>query len=316
MLVVKSSNIEYITNTVNDFSKSSQSANVVDIAAFNSPNQIVLSGHLESLTSLMELFKNNAIDSQLLPVSHAFHSSLMNPMLEEFEKVASSIQYNEIKKYAMVSNLDGKLLYDRNKSNIGSDEAAEDHDDNQYLEINSTYWKKHITSPVDFFSGIKTLQKLGCTTFIEIGPHPILLSLGMQSLDKKEGNTNSSIWLPSLKRKVNDWQSLLESLGKIYTNGTNVNWKAFHYPNLSYLNKVPLPSYPFQRQRYWPEIANQSKSLVNSDWLYEIAWEPQPLLLNKIFTDIQYTSFSSWIYPAQLPLKTLKIGIMIQYIIS
>ncbi|MGZ4850164.1 MAG: SDR family NAD(P)-dependent oxidoreductase, partial [Candidatus Bathyarchaeia archaeon] len=275
MLVVKSNNIAYITNTVNDFVKSSESTNIVDIAAFNSPNQIVLSGHLESLSSLMELFKNNAIDSQLLPVSHAFHSSLMNPMLEEFEKIASSIQYNEIQKYAMVSNLDGKLLYNRSKSNLGN---AEDENDNEYREINSSYWKEHITSPVDFLSGIKTLQKLGCTTFIEIGPHPILLSLGMQSL-KNEDNANPTIWLPSLKKRVNDWHSILESLGNIYTNGANINWKAFHSANLSHLNKVQLPSYPFQRQRYWPEVANQNKSLVNSDWLYEIAWEPEPLLV-------------------------------------
>jgi 8-amino-7-oxononanoate synthase len=194
----------------------------VAIAATNSPNNTVLSGERKGVETLLEQLTDQGIGYKLLPVSHAFHSPLMNPILQEFEEIAAQIQY-QTPKIFWISNLTGMAISEENP-------------------INASYWVKHLRQTVRFSEGIQTLKQLGFTLFVEIGPHPTLSILGQQC------TPNYGTWLPSLHRQQDDWQILLNSLATLYVHGINPNWKAV-YGEQPY-QRLSLPTYPFARQSY------------------------------------------------------------------
>lgn len=178
---------------------------VVGIAAINSPQQIVISGDLEALTRIVNELKEQGIRCTLLQVSHAFHSDLMLPMLDEFTTVAKNLHYHPAK-MAVISNVTAK----------------------QIDKIDAQYWHEHITAPVNFMGGIKTLVEEGCTAFIEIGPQPILLTMAMHSVSKEQAEKFT--WSSSLRRNKDTWATLIESLTKLEEGGIVVDWKKVNAP--------------------------------------------------------------------------------------
>ncbi len=205
----------------------------VTIAAFNGPNSIVISGESEAITKICTKLESAGIKTKKLLVSHAFHSPLMEPMLTEFEKVAKEITYNRAK-ISLISNVTGK--------EVGT-------------EISSAqYWVAHVRQPVKFAQSMKTLEKEGYETFLEIGGQPILLGMGRQCVTQSEGE-----WLPSLRPGVDEWEQMLSSLGKLYVKGAKIDWSGFE-SNYN-RQKIALPTYPFQRERYWVET--QKNQLLN-----------------------------------------------------
>ena len=108
------------------------------------------------------------------------------------------------------------------------------------------YWKQHIRAEVKFSEGMQSLASLGIDAFIEIGPSPVLLGMGKHCLPE-----SGAAWLPSLRSGRDDWQTLLDSLGKLYVRGADVDWEGFDQGYTRH--KVSLPTYPFERQRYWFE---------------------------------------------------------------
>ena len=196
----------------------------ISIAAVNSPTNTVISGAQDSIETAIEQFQNMGIRSSRLVVSHAFHSHLMDPMLDEFEAFADKINY-QAPSIPLVSNLSGTFF-----------EHSRDG--------NARYWRRHVRGAVRFADGIRTLHSHGYRLFLEVGPNPTLCGLGMQCLEEQP-----ALWMPSLRRGRKDWQQMLESLGNLYINGAQVNWEAFNRP-FDY-QKISLPTYPFQRERYW-----------------------------------------------------------------
>ncbi|MBD2091226.1 type I polyketide synthase [Microcoleus sp. FACHB-1515] len=195
------------------------------IAAINSPQSVVISGRKEAIHELGDRLAAAEIKTKRLPVSHAFHSPLMRPMLTAFAEVANSISYSA-PRIRLISNVTGDLITD---------------------EVTSAdYWCNHILQPVRFADGMKTLAQQKCALLLEIGAKPILLSMGRQCLSSTEAEFT---WLPSLRPGVSDWQQLLSSLGMLYAQGVSVDWRGFDrdYPR----QRLVLPTYPFQRQRYW-----------------------------------------------------------------
>jgi acyl transferase domain-containing protein len=108
------------------------------------------------------------------------------------------------------------------------------------------YWRRHAREAVYFAQGVETLSRLGCELFIEIGPHPTLLGMAQAA-----ATPGSGTWLPSLRKGRDGWQQLLESLAAAYTSGIQIDWTAFDQPYPR--QKLVLPTYPFQRERYWVE---------------------------------------------------------------
>lgn len=196
---------------------------LVSIAGINSPEATVISGDAKALAKIIAQMEQKGIHSKQLTVSHAFHSPLMKEMKDDFAKVARSIQYHT-PTITFVSNLTGKA--------IGKKIAT------------PSYWVDHILKPVNFLGGMQSLEKEACKVYLEIGPKPILTASGQRCLPESE-----ALWLASGNPKTGDWQQLLSSLAQLYLTGYPVNWAAFERPY--HPHKLALPSYPFQRKRYW-----------------------------------------------------------------
>ncbi|MEB3282831.1 MAG: SDR family NAD(P)-dependent oxidoreductase [Lyngbya sp.] len=210
--------------------------NLVEIAVINSPQNTVISGEIEAVNQVVESLNQQGYKTQKLPVSHAFHSHLVEPMLAEFREVAEKVQYN-LPSIDIVSNVTGTL-------------ATE--------EITTAeYWCRHLRQSVKFASGIETLNQLGIDIFVEIGPKPTLISLGQSCLEQSD-----KLWLASFTPKPDNWKTILSSLSQLYVAGVEVNWLGFDQDYSR--QRVPLPTYPFQRQRYWFETPHQKSQSKNN----------------------------------------------------
>ena len=204
----------------------------IAIAAINGPENVVISGEAAAMRTLREILEAEGIKTKQLRVSHAFDSPLIEPILAEFEAVAKQITYNQ-PRIPLISNVTGARV----DESIATD----------------SYWVNHVCQPVKFAHSMETLHQQGYQVFLEIGPQPILLGMGRQCLPADVG-----VWLPSLRDGQEDWQQMLHSLAELYVRGVKVDWLGFDRDYLR--SKVVLPTYPFQRQRYWIETSeNESQ---------------------------------------------------------
>ncbi|NEQ40369.1 MAG: SDR family NAD(P)-dependent oxidoreductase [Okeania sp. SIO3I5] len=220
----------------------------VTIAAINGPESIVISGESEAIVSVCSKLEAMGVKTKKLQVSHAFHSPLMEPMLAEFAAVAQEVTYSQ-PQIPVISNVTGEKVTSEMTT--------------------AEYWVNHVRQPVKFAQSMKTLHEEGYQIFLEIGPKPILLGMGRQCVPGDSG-----VWLPSLRpqkiplqsplekeKPEDEWQQMLSSLGQLYVQGAKVNWSGF---DRDYSNqKVALPTYPFERERYWLDTSNQQQNTTN-----------------------------------------------------
>ena len=207
------------------------SAAEVCVAALNGPQSVVISGADAAVRQLLAAFESQGVKSKPLVTSHAFHSHLLDPILAPLGDFAGSLpsQPPQIK---LISNLTGQVADERTYADPG-------------------YWVRHARSPVQFAAGMQTLADCGCDVFLEIGPSPTLIGMGQRCL------TGESLrWLPSLRPGRDDWQTLLESLAELYVTGVPIDWIGFDRDYQR--RRRELPTYPFQRKRYWAKSAEQS----------------------------------------------------------
>jgi phthiocerol/phenolphthiocerol synthesis type-I polyketide synthase C len=249
----------------------------VSIAGINGPENTVISGARESVSALLEIFAARGIHTQPLNVSHAFHSPLMEPILDAFEQVASQVHF-EAPHIPLISNLTGRVL----------EEEIPD----------ARYWRRHIREAVIFVAGMRALAEEGYDLFLEMGPTPTLLGMGKACLEKGAGT-----WVPSLRKGKADWQCMLDSLGALYTRNVEVNWAGF---DQDYQRcKLPLPTSPFERKRYWLDLAPTSpsgRSGGDGDWgpLLSPA-SLHPLLGRRLRSALSMAQFESTISASALP---------------
>ncbi|GHO44998.1 type I polyketide synthase [Ktedonospora formicarum] len=196
----------------------------VAIAAVNGPANTVLSGRAEAIQSIVGRMKADGLNTHPMVVSHAFHSPLMEPMLDAFEHVASEIQVKPLR-LPLVSNVTGVLMP------VGE-------------MLDASYWREHVRSGVRFYEGMQTLVAQGYTLFLELGPNPVLTNMGKRCLPEV-----AATWLTSLRKAQDDQRMLAQSVAVLYTQGVNIDWKAFSGESSS--SRVALPTYPFERERYW-----------------------------------------------------------------
>ena len=228
-------------------------ASEVEIAAFNGPENTVISGTERAVKAVIGDLEAKGIKTRKLRVAFGFHSSVMEPILTAFEQVASRITYS-LPRIDLISDLTGQLV----KDEITTPE----------------YWRRHLRQPLRFASGMQALHERGYQVFVEIGPNPTLSRMGRHCLPE-------GVWLPSLKQGQQDWEQLLQSLAALYTHGAPVDWPGFDrdYPR----RRVALPTYPFQRKKYWIETAEPATGKAQEapvetpeeQLLYEVEWRPQ-----------------------------------------
>ncbi|WP_406175824.1 aminotransferase class I/II-fold pyridoxal phosphate-dependent enzyme [Streptomyces sp. NBC_00996] len=215
----------------------------VSVAAVNAPGHLVLSGAREEIDEVRALLQDRSVVVRPLAVSHAFHSPLMTGAAPPLSQAARAVQFAE-PTIPWIFDATGEQVTGR----IGADDLAE-----------------HMLGTVRFADGFATLRRLGCDTFVEIGPHPTLLNLARTTTPPD--NKNPMLWLPSLRRGgpvgSGDWETLLQSLGRLHCAGGEVDWAVLDEGHRR--TRVPVPHTVFERQSYWFTSPTQEAPVVTQN---------------------------------------------------
>ena len=233
--------------------------NRLSIAAVNGLRSLVVSGDAGQIEQLRGQLAARGLASQPLTVSHAFHSALMEPILDEFESRAERLPCAQ-PEIALVSNVSGKV-------HSSSD------------RIDASYWRKHIRGTVRFADGFSALMARQPVALLEIGPDPVLLGMAKPALSQ------SPIPLLASQRRGKDTlQSLYVALRELYLLGTPIAWDQVYVDRPGQM--LALPTYQFQRQRYWVPVPEKSApGAVRASFspepfdplLYTTEWQIQPV---------------------------------------
>ncbi|MEH2349574.1 MAG: SDR family oxidoreductase [Nostoc sp.] len=231
----------------------------ISLAASNTPSSCVVSGSEEAIEQLQQKLQQKGVSHRRLRTSHAFHSRMMEPIIETFTRSLQKVKLNP-PKIPFVSNVSGTWIT-----------ATEATDPN--------YWAKHLRQPVRFTQGISELLKQPERILLEVGPGRTLSSLA------KQHQTDELIALTSIRHpqeQQSDVAFLLDTLGRLWLLGVKIDWQSF-YANEK-RHRIPLPTYPFERQRYWIEVNRNAALAMMSpktsdkkpdiaDWFYVPRWE-------------------------------------------
>ncbi|MBM4796767.1 SDR family NAD(P)-dependent oxidoreductase [Streptomyces sioyaensis] len=207
------------------------------LAAVNGPSAVVLSGDEDAVQRAAEHLREQGRKTSRLRVSHAFHSPRMDPMLADFRKAVADLP-TAAPRIPVVSNLTGKPCEEGELSS-------------------ADYWVRHARETVRFSDGIATLRALGVRTFVELGPGATLTALARQcatddaapSSPPATGGPADPAYIPVLRADRPEPQALTTALAELHVRGTAIDWHAV--AGTWGGRRVSLPTYPFQRQRYW-----------------------------------------------------------------
>ncbi|MGH6654242.1 MAG: beta-ketoacyl synthase N-terminal-like domain-containing protein, partial [Actinocrinis sp.] len=198
----------------------------VSIAAVNTDDQIVLSGLDAEIAAVREVLEGRGVTVRPLAVSHAFHSKLMAGAAAPLRDAARAVRFTR-PEISWISDATGQPAG----------------------VVDADYWVEHMLGTVRFADGFRTLMEQGCTAFVEVGPHPTLLSLG-RAIARGDGAAAAApLWLPSLRRGSEDAEVLLGSLGQLYCAGGSVDWAALDPGRRP--RRVPIPRTVLEPQSYW-----------------------------------------------------------------
>ncbi|HZX37757.1 MAG TPA: type I polyketide synthase, partial [Streptomyces sp.] len=198
----------------------------VAVAALNSPTSTVVSGDSDIVEGQVALWRERGRKATRLAVSHAFHSSHMDGILDEFREVAASVAYDK-PRIALVSTLTGVLA--------SAEELA-----------TPDYWAGQIRGTVRFTDALTSLEAAGVTTYIEIGPDAVLTPLTHDTLEDS-GFTAAAL----LRRERDEAATLLSGVARAFASGAAVDWAAYFAGSGAERVTRRLPTYSFQRERYW-----------------------------------------------------------------
>ncbi|CAJ1496945.1 SDR family NAD(P)-dependent oxidoreductase [[Mycobacterium] kokjensenii] len=241
----------------------------VSVAAYNGPNT-VLSGPAEDLEQVAAAFGEDAVRCSWLQTSHAFHSELLDPVLDEFEAYAGTLQY-AVPTLPLVCNRTGTVL------------MAD-------TPLDAQYWRRHSRQPVQFAESVRTVAGLGCSVLMELGPQPVLTGNAIQVWPEHLAAPRAIV---SLRKGIGDRRQIADALAGAYVSGHRPDFGALHRSS----GRVELPTYPFQRRRFWPRssgvtvdgpvvsgILGSAKDLASGDSVYtsRLSVKSQPWLADHV----------------------------------
>ncbi len=202
----------------------------VAVAAINSTQMCVLSGKEEEIMAIEQKLNSQEVACVRLYTSHAYHSQMMEQAAEEFREYLQQCRFHAPKK-KYLSNLTGDWI-------------------NENEATNPEYWVKHMLKTVKFCKGIEKLLRIPNLAFIEVGPGKTLSTFvkGHEAYNAAHLVVN---FIRHIKDKKSDEEYTAERLAEMWANGVNINWEKYYQPTGS--QKISLPTYPFERKRYWPE---------------------------------------------------------------
>jgi acyl transferase domain-containing protein/acyl carrier protein len=245
----------------------------VSIAAYNGPNT-VLSGPGADLEQIVAACSQDALRCSWLDTSHAFHSELLEPILDEFQTYAARLQF-AVPTLPLVCNRTGAVL------------TAE-------TPLDAGYWRRHSRQPVQFAESVRTVAALGCSVLMEIGPQPVLTAAATQVWPEHSAAPRAIV---SLRKGADARQQITEALATAYVAGHRPDFAAVHHaPG----HRLELPTYPFQRRHFWPKtsgvagvdagsvamagILGSGKDLASGDVVYtsRLSVKSQPWLIDHV----------------------------------
>jgi acyl transferase domain-containing protein/acyl carrier protein len=251
----------------------------ISIAATNERASCIVSGSTGAIEQLDVRLSEKGLVSRRLHTSHAFHSKMMEPVVEPFAARVAKVTLRK-PTIPWASNVTGDWI-----------EPSE--------ATNPEYWARHLRQPVRFAQGLQLLLQDPHRIHLEVGPGDSLTTLARRHPDQSAGH----LFLPSLRhplKRQTDTGCLIEALARLWLSGASVTWDAVHAPERPI--RIHLPGYPFERQRYWaelPEAGEESVSIYKepdlADWFYLPSWEytvapksngpPRDTLLWLVFED-------------------------------
>lgn len=201
----------------------------VSVGAYNGPNT-VLSGPGEDLEQIVERFDDEGTRCTWLDTSHAFHSELLDPVLDEFEAYAAQLEF-AVPTLPLVCNRTGAVLTGQ-------------------TPLDAQYWRRHSRQPVQFAESVRTVAGLGCSVLMELGPQPVLTGAAVQVWPEHLAAPRAIV---SLRKGVADQRQIADALAAAYVGGHRPDFAALHrQPG----HRLELPTYPFQHRRFWPKTSS------------------------------------------------------------
>ena len=198
------------------------------IAAVNGPRSVVLSGEEAAALEIAGRFEKH----KRLRVSHASHSPMMDPMLDEFRRVAEGLSYRA-PEIPFVSTV------------TGAPETA--------LVASAEYWVRNVRETVRFADGVAALAATGVTAFVELGPNATLSAMAPECLDADL----RAVSVPLLRKDRDEETAVVTAAAELFAHGVTVRWTDFFAGTGT--RRVDLPTYPFQHERFWPKVAHRPR---------------------------------------------------------
>ncbi|WP_275408841.1 type I polyketide synthase [Micromonospora qiuiae] len=209
-------------------------ADRVSLAAVNGPSATVVAGDEEAVERIALHWRERGRRTKRLRVSHAFHSQHMDGMLAEFHAVARSMEF-AVPTIPIVSNVAGRPLPAEEICDPG-------------------YWVRHVREPVRFYEGMRWLHERGVDAFVELGPDAVLAGMGTECLAGPEDDDRTRPLVVAVSRAERpEPDALLSAVAELHVHGVTPDWRALVGPGA---RRVDLPTYPFQRQAFWPRRAS------------------------------------------------------------
>ncbi|NMO19517.1 SDR family oxidoreductase [Pyxidicoccus fallax] len=262
----------------------------LSVAAVNGPRLTVVAGPTEAIAALQSTLEARGVGVARLHTSHAFHSAMMDPILPAFTDAVRAVKLNA-PKLPFLSNVTGTWI-----------DAAQATD--------PAYWARHLREAVRFDAGLRELAKKPQLALLEVGPGTTLVSLARQQPGAGERVAVSCTRHPR-ETSADDVTVLLNALGRLWLDGVHPDWAGFSKKEQR--RRMPLPSYPFERQRYWidarpgsglgavrPAAAPSASSAAlekksdPADWFYVPSWKRAPLSRSATATG-PAASLRSWL---------------------
>ncbi|MFI1920516.1 type I polyketide synthase [Nocardia sp. NPDC020380] len=216
-------------------------AESVSIAALNGPASTVISGAEESVSEIESILAAGGVKTTRLRVSHAFHSPLMEPMLDAFREVARSVRYSA-PHIPIVSNVSGTIAADGDPTD-------------------PEYWVRHVRAAVRFADGIRAAVTAGAELFVEVGPDRVLSAMAREVTGELGRDIPA---VPIVRKGWEESRSIADAAARLHVSGIAVDWRAYLTAIGARGGHVDLPTYAFDRQRYWAEPATPRGDLTDA----------------------------------------------------
>ncbi|MGW7526838.1 type I polyketide synthase, partial [Streptomyces sp. NPDC054783] len=199
----------------------------VSIAAVNGPTSVVVAGDEDAVLEIAAAFEEQGRKTKRLTVSHAFHSPHMDDMLAEFRRIAQVLEF-QAPRIPLVSNLTGSV--------VGAEEIR-----------SPEFWVRHVREAVRFLDGVRVLEAEGVTAFVELGPDGVLSAMAQDCV-----SGDGYVFVPVLRRSRPEVEAVVSAVAQVQVRGFGVDWGAYFAGTDA--RRVELPTYAFQRERFWLEV--------------------------------------------------------------